>query len=125
MEVSPTPLITPNFNEISKSLSDINQLEIIKNVTKPLNDIIGGFLNGGQGLMLPNLHFTNLNIKSLGQEFLSNPASSVNVQNISNNMNIGEIIDKSKEAFVLIAKILVAMLEIALWVLKGVLGFLT
>lgn len=111
------PLTTPNLHEFSKSLSEINQLEIINNVTKPLNNIIESFLNGGQNSIIPSLKGLS-NLSNQGQ-------SIINTQNMPNNMSLGDVIDKSKEVFILIAQILIAVLETALWILKSVLGFIT
>ena len=105
------PLKSPNLENINKSLSEINQLEIVNDITRPLNDVIRSFLNSGQGSsIIPRLKAS---------------LDGLNSPNTSNTMSIGEIISKSKEAFILIAQILVAVLETALWVLKGVLGWIT
>ena len=112
-------LPAPNIQNITKSLTDINQLQIINEVTKPLNDLIGGFLKGGQGSVIPSI---KSGLESIGQ----GPSNYLNNSNLPNtNVSIGELIDKSKEAFILIAQILVYLLEIALWVLRGILGWIT
>lgn len=112
-----SPLPIPNFENIDKSLSEINQLEIINNITAPLNNIIRSFLNGGQDLVVPRLK------SSL--EGISDQTSRLNSQNTFSTMSIGEIIDKSKEAFILIVQILVAILETTLGLLKSILGFIS
>ena len=115
------PLITPNIQNVTNSLTEINQLEIINEVTKPLNDIIGNFLKGGQGSVIPSI---KSGLEGLGQG--QNPSSYLTRSNLPNTtMSIGEIISKSKEAFILIAQILIAVLETALWALKSILGFIT
>ncbi|MDP3793025.1 MAG: hypothetical protein Q8Q89_04855 [bacterium] len=119
-ETSSDSLQTPNLKNVN-SLLEINQLEIINDITKPLNDVIRSFLNGGgQGSsIIPRLK------SSLGG--ISNQADRLNGQDTfnTNTMSIGEIIDKSKEVFILIAQILVTVLETALWMLKSILGFIS
>ena len=112
------PLPITNFQNINKSLLEVNQLEIINDITKPLNDVIRSFLNGGQGSIIPRLK------SSL--DGISDQAGRLSSQDtFVGTMSTGEIIDKSKEAFILIAQILIAILETTLGILKSILGFIS
>ena len=113
------PLQTPNFIDINKGLSEINQSEIISSIAKPLDDVIRvirNLLNNG-GSVVPQLK------SSL--EGISDKTSLLTGQYTFGTMSIGEITTKAKEAFVLITQILIGILEILLRILKIIPGIIS
>lgn len=112
---SPTFFLQTNqnlFSQISStgSLSDINPLESLSRVTGPLD----GFLKGlGR--------YTDIK-PWLPKSALGGISGFEGILDSVDNMSVGQVLRIAKSGFILVANILVTVLEIALRILRGILG---
>lgn len=129
-----SPIVSPGvnlsgqnlFSQITsqlptKNLSEVNPINSLNNATAPLNAIwkaLGDKLNI-QGLDSIK-DFVNGQTDSIALK--SSLGSGLGVQDTSTTM--WQVLGIAKSAFMLAANILVAVLEIVLWLLKGVLGLI-
>lgn len=108
------------FSQISSinSLSEVKPLESLINVTGPIDGIwkaLGRYLN------VPSGPDDSLRAKSA----LAGRLDIKDALNRMDNVSIGRALGVAKSALILMANILVAVLEIALWALRGILGLIT
>ena len=127
-----SPIISPGVNFPSenlfsqiisqlptRSLSEINPMESLDNATAPLNSIWKAFSEKLNIRGLDGIKKTFLNGQTGGKALKSSLESGLGVQDTS---TIWQVLGMAKSAFILIANILVAVLEVVLWLVKGVLG---
>ncbi|MDP3696702.1 MAG: hypothetical protein Q8R55_01565 [Candidatus Taylorbacteria bacterium] len=125
------PVVSP------PNLSEVNPMESLINATAPLNSIwkalgeklnmqgldsIKTFLNGQWIRQAHHKTVGSVNSLQGGRALKSSLGSGLGGQDTS---TIWQVLGIAKSAFILIANILVAVLEIAVWLLRGTLGLMS
>lgn len=99
----------------NKGLSELNPIEALGNVTAPLDAIWNGL-----NQYIDTKHIFSKPSNSALEGRLDVEGTLRGIDNLS----MGRALEIAKSAFILVANILVAVLEIALWLLRGILGYL-
>ncbi len=123
------------FSQISqiKNLSELNPTEALGNVTIPFDKILkvlGQKFNISSSEDIKNLLGVG-SIDSLRDGTTVTEASKsalggrLALGDTLSNISLGQALGMAKSAFILVANILVTVLEVVLWVLKGIIGLVT
>jgi len=108
-------ITSPKIENSEKlNLSEVNPLESLERITLPFDGILTG-LRDRFNIKLPN-NLTPGPLKSLERRFT--------VQDTSDDISTDKILMIAKSGFVLVAQILIAVMELTLVVLKGILGLM-
>ena len=111
-------LPTPN---IKKALSEVSPLESVGNVLTPFNDILGKInLESFKGLR--NFFSGATDKEPLVEPLKPISDDTLGIKDRLNNTSISAIMGTVKDVFIFAAQIFVVILEILLWIFRGILN---